>query len=64
MELYEIVKFTHKPVKGEEYFEPEVITATMDKELAENMLGIYRYNQNINEAYDIRTVRVSERMEF
>lgn len=64
MELYEIVKFTHKPTKGEEYFEPEVITATMDENIAEQMLEIYKSNQNINEAYVIRTVRVPKRMEF
>ena len=64
MELYEIVKFTHKPVKGEEYFEPEIITATMDENIAEQMLEIYKSSQNINEAYQIRTVRVPKRMEF
>lgn len=64
MELYEIVKFTHKPIKGEEYFEPEVITATMDKEIAEKMLLIYKGNQNMNEAYHIRTLREPEVAQF
>lgn len=60
MELYEIVKFTHKPIKGEEYFEPEVITATMDRDLAERMLAIYKSNQGGNESYRIRTLKESE----
>lgn len=64
MELYEIVKFTRKPTKGEEYFEPEVITATMDKELAENMLLIYKSNQKMHEAYHIRTLREPEVVPF
>ena len=64
MELYEIVKFTHKPVKGEEYFEPEVITATMDKNLAEKMLEIYKSNQGENESYNIRTLREPKAVPF
>jgi hypothetical protein len=64
MEIYEIVKFVHKPVKGEEYFEPEVITATMDKELAEQMLSIYKSNQGENEAYHIRTLREPKAVPF
>ena len=57
MELYEIVKFTRKPTKGEEYFEPEVITATMDKNMAEQMLAIYKQHQKMHEAYHIRILR-------
>ena len=64
MELYEIVKFTHKPIKGEEYFEPEVITATMDKNAAEQMLEIYRQNANEDESYQIRTLRELEPQPF
>ena len=60
MELYEIVKFTRKPIKGEEYFEPEVITATMDKELAEKMLKIYKCHQEMYESYQIRTLKEPE----
>lgn len=56
MELYEIVKFTRKPIKGEEYFEPEVITATMDKNMAEQMLEIYKQHQKMHESYQIRTL--------
>lgn len=57
MELYEIVKFTRKPTKGEEYFDPTVITATMDKDMAENMLDIYRQHQKMHESYQIRTLK-------
>lgn len=57
MELYEIVKFTHNPTIKEDYFEPEVITATMDKDLAEKMLTIYKSDQKMYESYLIRTVR-------
>jgi hypothetical protein len=64
MELYEIVKFTHKPTKGEDYFEPEVITATMDKDLAEKMLTIYKSNQKMHESYQIRTVREPKTVSF
>lgn len=64
MELYEIVKFTHKLVKGEEYFEPEVITATMDKNMAEKMLEIYKQHQNTNESYQLRTLKEIEKVSF
>ena len=64
MELYEIVKLTHKPYKGTDYFEPEVITATMDKDLAEKMLKIYQSNQNMNESYQIRTLKEPEVFTF
>lgn len=57
MELYEIVKFIRKPIKGEEYFEPVVVTATMDKQIAEQMLEIYQQNADENESYRIRTLR-------
>ena len=57
MEIYEIVKYTHNPKFGTEYFKTEIITATVDKELAEQMLTIYRSNQGMDEAYQIRTLR-------
>ena len=60
MELYEIVKFTRKPSRGEEYFEPEVITATMDKDVAEKMLTIYKQYQKMHESYQIRTLKELE----
>lgn len=64
MELYEILKFTRKPTIREDYFEPEVITATMDKDLAEKMLTIYKSNQKMHESYQIRTVREPEIVSF
>ena len=64
MELYEIVKFTRKPTKGEEYFEPDVITATMDKDIAEKMLEIYKQNQKMHESYQIRTLREPDVISF
>ena len=57
MELYEIIKRIRKPTKNEEYFNPEVITATMDKITAQQMLEIYRQNQDDNEIYDLRTIK-------
>lgn len=64
MELYEIVKFTHKPTKGVDYFEPEVITATMDKDMAENMLTIYKQHQKMHESYQLRTLKELEAVAF
>ena len=60
MELYEIIKFTRKPMTLEGYFEPVIITSSMDKNLVYNMLDIYKANQAENESYQIRTVRMPE----
>ena len=59
MELYEIVKFTPQKIYGNVVGTNRcVITSTMDKDLAYNMLAIYQANQNENESYQIRTVRM------
>lgn len=59
MELYEIVKTEIREWYNENCYtsKPSIITATMDKDMAEQMLSIYRQNCGVNEAYDIRTVR-------
>lgn len=58
MELYEIVK-TEIIERHSGYYDGKtsVITATMDKDLAEQMLSIYKSNQSSNESYSIRTLR-------
>lgn len=60
MELYEIIKFIRKPMTREDYFEPVVITSAMDKNFVYKMLDIYKANQDENEAYEIRTLRMPE----
>ena len=63
MELYEIVHW--KSYLGRsDYGQTSVITATMDKDMAEKMLEIYRYNQSTDESYEIRTVRMSDPMKL
>lgn len=65
MELYEIIKTTFEP--GDRWTlkeRPYVITAVMDKDLAYNILDIYKANQDENEAYEIRTVRMPEVKEW
>lgn len=58
MELYEIVKTDIMERYPNGYSgKPSVITATMDKDMADQMLSIYRQNCGQNEAYDIRIVR-------
>ena len=58
MELYEIIKHDIIERFPNGYAsKPSVITATMDKDMAECMLSIYRQNCGQNEAYDIRIVR-------
>lgn len=58
MELYEIVKTDIIEKYPNGYLgRPSVITATMDKDMADQMLSIYRHNCGDNEAYDIRIVR-------
>ena len=62
MELYEIVRWEIFEYHSRTCYtgRTSVVTATMDKEMAEKMLEIYKYNQSDNEAYEIRTVRISK----
>lgn len=62
MELYEIVHWETFEYHGHTCYtgRTSVVTATMDKDVAEKMLEIYRHNQSDNEAYEIRTVRISK----
>ena len=62
MELYEIVRWESFEYHGHTCYtgRTSVVTATMDKKMAEKMLEIYRYNQSDDETYEIRTVRISE----
>lgn len=65
MKLYEIIKTTFTLYNEKIYTEKKtVITSSMDKEMIDNMLEIYRSNQSTNEAYEIRTVRIPEPMKF
>lgn len=59
MELYEIVKTEIVEWHNKNCYtgKSSVITATMDKVVAERMLSIYKQNCGDNESYDIRTVR-------
>lgn len=61
MELYELIKveFT-RPTPYYLIEKSTVITASMDKDMIGRMLDIYRENQGEDEAYEIRTVRISE----
>ena len=61
MELYELIKVEY--VRPRPHYLTEqsaVITASMDKEMIEQMLDIYRENQDEDEVYYIRTVRISK----
>lgn len=63
MALYEIMKteFALVPGRPGHYVQKtSVITSTMDKDMAEKMLEIYRHNQSDDESYEIRTLRISE----
>ena len=63
MELYEIVHWTTFNYHDHLCYttaKPSVITATMDKDIAEKMLEVYKHNQSADEAYEIRTLRISE----
>ena len=63
MELYEIVYWTTFRYNGSICYttaKPLVITATMDRSIAEKMFEIYKHNQGDDEAYEIRTLRISE----
>ena len=59
MELYELIKVEYIRLKPRYITEKStIITASMDKEMIERMLDIYRENQGEDEAYEIRTVRM------
>lgn len=62
MEIYEIIRDEILERHGNGFYtcKPHVITATMDKYVAERMLEIYKQNQSQNEAYSIRTIRARE----
>lgn len=63
MKLYEIVKTESVWIdRGYGYYNDKisVITATMDKNVAEKMLEIYRHNQRDNESYQIRELKIPE----
>ena len=65
MELYEIVKKDIIERYPNGYAsKPSVITATMDKDMAEQMLSIYRHNRSDNEEYDIRIVQAPNRNNY
>lgn len=60
MELYEIVRYEVVEYHGHLCYtaRTSVVTSTMDKDTAEKMLEIYKYNQSGNESYEIRTLRM------
>jgi hypothetical protein len=60
MELYEIIRSEVLEYHGRLCYtaRTSVVTSTMDKDMAEKMLEIYKYNQSDNESYDIRTLRM------
>lgn len=62
MELYEIVRTETFEYHGYRCYTAKisVITATMDKDMAEKMLEIYKHNQSGDESYEIRTLKISE----
>ena len=66
MELYEIVRITKNPIITENVPSGiiSVITATMNKDLAERMVTIYQQNANEDESYQIRTLRELEAQPF
>jgi hypothetical protein len=58
MELYEIVKIDILDHSQSCYIgKTTVITATMDKAMAEQMLSIYKQNCGTREGYEIRTIK-------
>ena len=65
MEIYEII---HRQFElwhdGLHISKHTVITATMDKDMAEKMLKIYRASCKMDEAYDMRVIREPEIKEF
>lgn len=65
MEIYEII---HHQIQsrfdGGHISKSTVITATMDKDMAEKMFQIYRANCKMDEAYDMRIIREPEIKEF
>ena len=65
MELYEII---HHQIQsrfdGGYISKSAVVTATMDKDIAEKMFQIYRANCKMDEAYDMRIIREPEIKEF
>jgi hypothetical protein len=60
MELYEIIRISTYPCGNYICTSTNVITATMDKDMAEKMLIIYKQNQNEDESYQLRTLREPE----
>ena len=61
MELYEIIKTEIQLRYSDSRIgQSSVITATMDKTMAEQMLAIYKYNCGENEEYEIRTVKAPQ----
>lgn len=57
MELYEIVKNDITDAyKGGRVGKSTIITATTDKQMAEQMLEIYKQYETIIEKYEIRTL--------
>ncbi len=65
MEIYEIIHFAFKSTPyGVCSVKTTVITATMDKDMAEKMFQIYRANCKMDEAYDMRIIREPEIKEF
>ena len=66
MELYEVVKITNNSIIAKNVPNGiiSVITATMDRQIAEQMLEIYRQNADENESYQIRTLRKLEAQPF
>ena len=65
MELYELIKVEF--IRPRPHYLTEkstVITASMDKEMIERMLDIYRGNQDEDEAYEMRTVRMPRTIEL
>lgn len=65
MEIYEIIRHQiQSSFDGGYISKPTVITATMDKDMAEKMFQIYRANCKIDEVYDMRVIREPEIKEF
>ena len=65
MEIYEIIY--HKiesRFDGGYISKSTVVTATMDKDMAEKMFKIYRANCKIDEVYDMLVIREPEIKEF
>ena len=65
MEIYEIIHHQiQSQFDGGYISKSTVITSTMDKDMVEKMLQIYRANCKIDEAYDMRVIREPEIKEF